>query len=184
MSDELFASVPTVLGVSELTRRVRDLLEGGIGEIWVEGEISNHRLQSSGHQYFTLKDDRSQLPCVLFSRSAGRLKLTDGMAVQVFGSVTVYEARGQYQMIAQLVQPRGQGVLQAKFEALKRKLDSAGFFDPARKRPLPRFPTRIGIVTSPTGAALQDMLNILARRAPWLHLLIHPVKVQGDGAAP
>ncbi|HEY5754016.1 MAG TPA: exodeoxyribonuclease VII large subunit [Chthoniobacterales bacterium] len=184
MTDDLFAVEPQIFSVTELTRRVRDLLEGGIGETWVQGEISNYRRQSSGHQYFTLKDDRAQLACVLFARQAGvRMQLSDGMAVQVFGGITVYEARGQYQMIVRMVQPLGLGALQAKFEALKRKLDAEGLFDRERKRPLPKFPTRIGVVTSPTGAALQDMLHILERRAPWLRLLIYPVRVQGDGAA-
>lgn len=184
MTDDLFAVEPQILSVTELTRRVRDLLEGGIGETWVQGEISNYRRQSSGHQYFTLKDDRAQLVCVLFARQAGsRMQLADGMAVQVFGGVTVYEARGQYQMIVRLVQPLGLGALQAKFEALKRKLDAEGLFDSTRKRALPKFPMRIGVVTSPTGAALQDMLHVLDRRAPWLRLLIYPVRVQGEGAA-
>ncbi|MEO7932790.1 MAG: exodeoxyribonuclease VII large subunit [Chthoniobacterales bacterium] len=181
--DELFTSEPQVLTVGELTRSIRDLLEGRLGDVWVEGEISNHRKQASGHQYFTLKDDRAQLACVLFARTATRQKLTDGMAVQVFGNVTVYEARGQYQMIVQKVQPRGQGALQAKFEALKRKLDAEGLFDVSRKLALPKFPRTIGLVTSPTGAALQDMVNVFARRAPWLRWLLIPVKVQGAEAA-
>ncbi len=181
--DELFTSEPQVLTVGELTRSIRDLLEGRIGEVWVEGEISNHRKQASGHQYFTLKDDRAQLACVLFARAATRQKLTDGMAVQVFGSITVYDARGQYQMIVQNVQPRGQGALQAKFEALKRNLDAEGLFDVSKKLALPKFPRTIGLVTSPTGAALQDMVNVFARRAPWLRLLLIPVKVQGAEAA-
>jgi exodeoxyribonuclease VII large subunit len=181
--DELFTIEPQILSVGELTRRVRDLLEGRIGEVWIEGEISNHRKQASGHQYFTLKDDRAQLACVLFARNATRVKLSDGMAVQVFGSITVYEARGQYQMIIQRVQPRGQGALQARFEALKRKLDAEGLFDVSKKLSLPKFPRTIGLVTSPTGAALQDMVNVFARRAPWLRLLLIPVKVQGIEAA-
>jgi exodeoxyribonuclease VII large subunit len=175
-----------VLTVSELTRAVRDVLEGQIGEVWVEGEISNYRKQSSGHHYFTLKDDRSQLACVMFARSYGaqtRIILADGMQVQAYGQVTVYEARGQYQLIVQLMQPRGQGLLQAKFEALERKLQAEGFFDADHKRPLPRFPQRVALVTSPTGAAVQDMLNILKRRSPWLSILICPVRVQGEGAA-
>jgi exodeoxyribonuclease VII large subunit len=175
-----------VLTVSELTRAVRDVLEGQIGEVWVEGEISNYRKQSSGHHYFTLKDDRSQLACVMFARSYGaqtRIILADGMQVQAYGQVTVYEARGQYQLIVQLMQPRGQGLLQAKFEALKRKLQAEGLFDADHKRALPRFPQRVALVTSPTGAAVQDMLNILKRRSPWLSILICPVRVQGEGAA-
>jgi exodeoxyribonuclease VII large subunit len=177
---------PRVFTVSELTRSVRSVLEDHIGVVWVEGEISNYRKQASGHQYFTLKDAQSQISCVWFARQGFRLKqlpLSDGMQVQVRGSMTVYEARGQYQLNVQFAQAGGAGLLQAKFEALKRKLEAEGLFDPARKRPLPRFPVSIGIVTSPTGAALRDMLNILARRAPWARVVIGPARVQGDGAA-
>jgi exodeoxyribonuclease VII large subunit len=176
----------TILTVSELTRVVREILEGRIGEVWVEGEISNLRKQSSGHHYFTLKDDRAQIACVMFARSYGaqsRIALVDGMQVQAYGLVTVYEARGQYQLIVQLIQPRGLGLLQAKFEALKRKLQAEGLFDTDRKRALPKFPRRVALVTSSSGAALQDMLNILKRRSPWLSILICPVRVQGEGAA-
>ncbi len=177
---------PRVLTVSELTRVVRATLEDQIGLVWVEGEISNYRKQPSGHQYFTLKDEQSQVSCVWFARSGLRLKqipLTDGMHVQVRGALTVYEARGQYQLNVQTVQAAGAGLLQAKFEALKRKLEAEGLFDPERKRPVPRFPTTIALVTSPTGAALRDMLNILGRRAPWVRVIISPVRVQGAGAA-
>jgi exodeoxyribonuclease VII large subunit len=176
----------TILTVSELTRTIREIIEGRIGEVWVEGEISNFRKQSSGHHYFTLKDDRSQVACVMFARSYGaqtRIALCDGMQVQAYGLVSVYEARGQYQLVVQLIQPKGQGLLQAKFEALKRKLQVEGLFDTARKKPLPKFPRRVALVTSPTGAAVQDMLNILKRRSPWLSILICPVRVQGEGAA-
>jgi exodeoxyribonuclease VII large subunit len=175
-----------ILTVSELTRTVRDVLEGHIGDVWVQGEISNYRKQSSGHHYFTLKDDRSQVSCVMFARSYGAqsgVSLSDGMQIQAFGRVTVYEARGQYQLIIQLIQSKGQGLLQAKFEALKRKLLAEGLFETNRKRALPKFPRRVALVTSPTGAVLQDMLNILQRRNPWLSILICPVRVQGDGAA-
>jgi len=177
---------PRVWSVSELTRAVRSTLEDQIGVVWVEGEISNYRRQPSGHQYFTLKDAQAQVACVWFARSGLRLKqtaLSDGMQVQVRGTLTVYEARGQYQLNVQLVQAGGAGLLQAKFEALKRKLEAEGLFAAERKRPLPKFPTRIGIVTSPTGAALRDILNILARRAPWVQVMIQPVRVQGEGAA-
>jgi exodeoxyribonuclease VII large subunit len=176
----------TIFSVTEFTRRVRDLLEGHLRDVWIEGEISNYRKQSSGHHYFTLKDDRAQLACVMFSRAysaqAGTI-LRDGVQVQAFGRVSVYEARGQYQLIVELVQTKGQGLLQAKFEALKRKLEAEGLFDPAHKKTLPPFPRRVALVTSPTGAAVQDMLNILQRRSPWLRLLICPVRVQGDGGA-
>jgi exodeoxyribonuclease VII large subunit len=174
------------LTVSELTRRVREILEGQIGEVWVEGEISNYRKQSSGHHYFTLKDDGAHLACVMFARSYGaqsRMALADGMQIQAYGRVTVYEARGQYQLIVELVQTKGRGLLQARFEALKRKLEGEGLFEPSRKRSLPRFPRRVALITSPTGAAVQDMLNILGRRSPWLRILICPVRVQGEGAA-
>ena len=183
---ELGLEETTVLSVWELTRSIRSLLESEVGTVWVEGEISNYRRQSSGHQYFTLKDERSQLPCVLFRGSNNLLTgpaLADGLHVQARGEVTVYELRGQYQMIVQAVQPRGVGALQARFEALKRRLDAEGLFDAARKKPLPGFPVAVGIVTSPTGAALQDMLNILKRRAPWLRVVVHPVRVQGAGAS-
>ncbi|HSI12158.1 MAG TPA: exodeoxyribonuclease VII large subunit [Chthoniobacter sp.] len=193
MSDvDLFGSAeppreePRVLSVSELTRTVRATLEDRIGVVWVEGEVSNYRKQPSGHQYFTLKDEQSQVACVWFARGGLRLKqtpLSDGMHVQVRGSLTVYEARGQYQLNVQTVQAAGAGLLQAKFEALKRKLEAEGLFDPDRKRPLPQFPATIALVTSPTGAALRDMLNVLGRRAPWVRVIISPVRVQGQGAA-
>jgi exodeoxyribonuclease VII large subunit len=177
---------PHVLSVTELTRSVRELIEGRLGEVWVEGEVGNYRRQASGHQYFTLKDDRCQLPCVLFFRPGLRhasMTLAEGMLVHVRGTMTVYEARGQYQLNVNLVQAAGAGLLAAKFEALKRKLSAEGLFDADRKRPIPRFPKAIGIVTSPTGAAIADMLNILHRRAPWIEILINPVRVQGAGAA-
>jgi exodeoxyribonuclease VII large subunit len=182
----LVERMATILTVSELTRVVREILEGRIGEVWVQGEISNLRKQSSGHHYFTLKDDRAQISCVMFARSYGaqsKIALSDGMQVQAYGLISVYEARGQYQLIVQLIQPRGQGLLQAKFEALKRKLQAEGLFETDRKRALPKFPRRIALVTSSSGAALQDMLNILKRRSPWLSILICPVRVQGEGAA-
>jgi len=177
---------PEVFTVTELTRRVRGALEKSIGNVWVEGEISNYRRQSSGHQYFVLKDEKCQVSCVLFHQSSSKLRhltLAEGMQVQVRGDLTVYEARGQYQINVQVVQSAGAGLLQAKFEALKKKLDAEGLFDAARKKILPRFPSSIGIVTSPTGAAIRDMLNILQRRAPWIHIVINPVRVQGEGAA-
>jgi exodeoxyribonuclease VII large subunit len=177
---------PRVLSVSELTRAVRAALEGGIGEVWVRGEISNLRRQASGHQYFTLKDASAQLACVLFAgaaRSLRGLRMADGLQVQLFGELTVYEARGQYQLVVQFVQEEGLGALQAKFEALKVKLAAEGLFDATRKRPLPKFPTRIGVVTSPTGAAIRDFLKVLHRRMPGVEVIINPVRVQGRGAA-
>ncbi len=177
---------PKIHTVAEITRRVRDLIERGIGEVWVEGEISNLRRQASGHQYFTLKDASSQLACVLFSSAAAGLrgmKLADGQNVQIYGGVSVYEARGQYQMIVRVVRNRGEGALQARFEALKRALAAEGLFDAGRKRALPKFPRRVGLVTSPTGAAIRDFLNVLHRRHPGIEVLINPVRVQGRGAA-
>jgi exodeoxyribonuclease VII large subunit len=173
-----------VLTVSQLTRQIRTLLEVQIGQVWVEGEVSNHRQQTSGHHYFTLKDAGAQISCVLFRGQAARAGavLTDGAQVQVLGELSVYEPRGQYQMIARNVQLRGQGALQAKFEALKRSLQAEGLFSQDRKRSIPTFPSIIALVTSPTGAAIQDMLNVLTRRAPWLRIIVYPVRVQGQGA--
>ncbi len=175
---------PVVLSVGQLTRRITGLLEGGIGSVWVEGEISNLRRQSSGHSYFTLKDEESQLSCVLFARSAaGKTELRDGLQVQLHGKVSVYQPRGQYQLVVRLVQSKGEGMLQARFEELKRRLAEEGLFDQERKKPLPRFPRRIGVVTSPTGAAIRDFLHVLHRRHPGLRVVIHPVRVQGKGAS-
>lgn len=188
MSDTLAlesSDQPRVFSVSEITRVVRGLLEQAVGDVWIEGEISNYRKQASGHQYFTLKDAECQLSCVLFARGVWRKQaaLADGMQVRARGKLTVYEARGQYQLNVQSVEAAGAGLLQAKFEALKRKLHAEGLFDESRKRRLPRFPATVALVTSPTGAALRDMLNIFARRAPWLRIVVAPVRVQGDGAA-
>lgn len=174
-----------VISVSQLTRGIRTTLEEKYTNIWVEGEISNLRKQSSGHQYFTLKDEGAQLSCVLFRANARFLNfdLEDGMQVQVSGEISVYEARGNYQLIVRQVKAKGQGSLQAQFEALKRKLNDEGLFDAANKLPLPAFPRTVCLITSPTGAAVRDMLNVLSRRAPWLHIIVWPVRVQGDGAA-
>ncbi len=185
LTADFFQQTAKVFTVSELTRSIRGTLETKFAAVWVQGEISNYKLHPSGHQYFTLKDQRAQISCVIWRDTMlpPRQPLVDGAQVQVFGTVTVFEARGQYQLNVQILQPRGVGLLQAKFEALKRKLQAEGLFAPERKRPLPRFPRRIGIVTSPGGAAIRDMLNVLRRRAPWLHILINPVRVQGTGAA-
>jgi exodeoxyribonuclease VII large subunit len=182
---DLFQQTSKVLTVSELTRSIRGTLETKFGAVWVQGEVSNYKAHPNGHQYFTLKDARTQIACVIWRDTMAPLRqpLVDGARIQILGTVSVYEARGQYQLAVQIVQPFGQGLLQAKFEALKRKLEAEGLFDPARKRALPKFPRRIGIVTSPSGAAIRDILNVLRRRAPWLSILISPVRVQGTGAA-
>jgi len=182
---DLFPKTSRVFTVSELTRSIRGTLETKFGSVWVQGEISNYKLHPSGHQYFTLKDQRAQISCVIWRDTIAppRHALVDGAQVQVYGTVTVFETRGQYQLNVHILQPRGVGLLQAKFEALKRKLEAEGLFAPERKRLLPKFPRRIGIVTSPSGAAIRDILNVLSRRAPWLQILINPVRVQGTGAA-
>src|SRR5437762_9859241 len=182
---ELFPQASKVFTVSELTRSIRGTLEAKFGAVWVQGEISNYKLHPSGHQYFTLKDQRAQIACVIWrdTMASPRQPLVDGAQVQIYGTVTVFESQGKYQLRVEILQPRGVGMLQAKFEALKRKLEAEGLFAPERKRPLPKFPRRIGIVTSPTGAAIRDMLTVLRRRAPWLQILINPVRVQGTGAA-
>lgn len=174
----------TVLSVSQLTREIRSLLEGQIGTVWVEGEISNLRRQASGHQYFTLKDEGAQLSCVMFRGVAQRVpvRLADGAAVRVLGEISVYEPRGSYQMVVRQVEAQGQGTLQARFEALKQRLHEEGLFDARFKQPIPKFPLVVALVTSPTGAAIRDMLNILGRRAPWVRVLVYPVRVQGQGA--
>ena len=185
LTADFFQQTARVFTVSELTRSIRGTLETKFAAVWVQGEISNYKLHPSGHQYFTLKDQRAQISCVIWRDTMlpQRQALADGAQVQVYGTVTVFEARGQYQLNVQVIQPRGVGILQAKFEALKRKLEAEGLFAPERKRPLPKFPRRIGIVTSPSGAAIRDILNVLRRRAPWLQILINPVRVQGTGAA-
>src|SRR5712672_26075 len=185
LTSDLFQQTSKVFTVGELTRQIRGTLETKFGAVWVQGEISNYKLHPSGHQYFTLKDQRAQIACVIWrdTVSPPRQPLVDGSQVQVFGTVTVFEARGQYQLNVKIIQPRGVGLLQAKFEALKRKLAGEGLFGAERKRKLPELPRRIGIVTSPSGAAIRDMLNVLRRRAPWLQILINPVRVQGTGAA-
>src|SRR5438046_8165333 len=185
LTSDLFQKTSKIFTVGELTRAIRGALETKFGAVWVQGEISNYKLHPSGHQYFTLKDARAQIACVIFRNTMPplRIPLGDGAQVQVYGQVSVFEARGQAQLSVQILQTRGLGLLQAKFEALKRKLEAEGLFDPARKRALPNFPKRIGIVTSPSGAAIRDILNILRRRARGIEILINPVRVQGTGAA-
>ena len=159
------------MSVSGLVRRMKNTLEIEIGDVWVEGEVSNLRKQGSGHYYFSVKDEKAQLSCAAFSaerRCSGYEALQDGVKVRVLGEVTVYEARGQAQLIVKRVEPAGLGELQARFEALKKKLDGEGLFAEERKSTLPVFPRVIGLVTSASGAALQDMMSVLNRRAPWV----------------
>jgi exodeoxyribonuclease VII large subunit len=176
---------PQVISVSELTRRIKSLLEGRFPNVWVEGEISNFTVASSGHVYFTLKDADAQLSAVMFRGSAAKLnfKLKDGLQVVAFGEVSVYEKRGQYQIIVSQMLPKGLGALQLAFEELKQRLAKEGLFDPKRKKPIPTLPQRIGLVTSPSGAAIRDFLNVIGRRFPNLHIVINPVRVQGEGSA-
>ena len=174
-----------VLTVTALTARVRDLLEGEYGEVWVEGEISNARLWKTGHLYFTLKDAGAQLRAVMF-RSAlryQRFRPQDGQHVVARGRLSVYEPKGEYQIVCEHLEPRGLGALQLAYDQLRERLDHEGLFDAARKRPLPALPRKIGIVTSLDGAALRDMLTVLGRRHPNAHLVVSPARVQGEGAA-
>ena len=178
-------SRPDPLSVSALTARIKVLLEEQVGEVSVAGEISNFRRQASGHCYFTLKDEGSQIPCALFKGSAARLGLQpgDGVKVVAHGEVSVYEPRGAYQLIVRGLEPLGKGDLHQRFEELKQKLQAEGLFAEERKRTLPEFVERIGIVTSPTGAAVRDVIHVLQRRCPRIALTVFGVKVQGDGAA-
>ncbi len=178
-------SAQTPISITNLTATIRDLLETGLGEVWVAGEISNFRAPGSGHLYFTLKDETATLSAVMFMREARRVgfALQDGQAILARGTITVYEARGQYQIQVAEIRPRGQGSLQQRFEELKRRLAAENLFDLDRKRELPVFPETIGVVTSLQGAVLQDMLQILQRRAPGIRILVRGVRVQGIGAA-
>ena len=178
------ASTRRVWPVSELVAHVRELVEKACSDVWVEGEISNCRSAPSGHIYFTLKDAEAQLPVVLFRRQALLLRFRpeDGLHVLVRGGVSVYEQRGQMQLVAETLEPVGAGSLQLAFEQLRERLKAEGLFDPARKRRLPAFPRTAAIVTSPTGAVIRDFLNIVARRHSGLNVLLYPVSVQGDSA--
>jgi exodeoxyribonuclease VII large subunit len=173
-----------VLTVSELNGRIRQFLDSEFNGVWVSGEISGVKIAASGHYYFTLKDRESQIRCVCFRMTARFLKFKpqDGVAVMARGRIDVYEARGEYQLLVEALEPQGYGALQFAFEQLKKKLGAEGLFEAARKRPLPKLPNRIGLVTSPSGAVIQDMLQILARRFPGLHIKLYPAQVQGDGA--
>lgn len=184
---ELFPTeqIRRVLTVAELTASVRRLLEKEIGEVWVSGEVTNFKVQASGHAYFSLKDGSSQINCVLFRAEpiSNREFLQDGQKLILQGGLTVYEPRGVYQLIVRAIEPRGVGALQIAFEKLKRQLQAEGLFNQERKRPLPRYPHRIGVVTSPTGAAIRDVLHVIQRRQPWLEIVLAPCRVQGDGAS-
>src|SRR5438552_285339 len=193
---ELFPTQPTqtaqpaqptrkILSVTELTGQIRRLLEEQVGQVWVTGEITGLSFPSSGHIYFTLKDAGAQLSCVLFrgETQLDRTLLEDGRKVTVQGEVTVFEKRGQYQLRVTALELGGIGALQAAFEKLKQKLKAEGLFAPERKRPLPRYPQRIGLVTSPTGAAIRDVLHVVERRNPGLEIMVAACRVQGEGAA-
>jgi exodeoxyribonuclease VII large subunit len=173
------------LSVSEATALIKDCLESSLPALWVEGEISNFVAHTSGHFYFSLKDETAQLRCVMFRGANRRLRFVpeDGLAYAAFGAVTVYARSGQYQLIAERLVPLGEGDLALAFERLKERLAAEGLFDAARKRPLPRFPETVGVVTSPTGAAVRDILRVLRRRWPSIRVILRPVRVQGEGAA-
>lgn len=172
------------ISVSQLNRRVKDLIEQGIARLWVEGEISNWSRPASGHIYFSLKDDSAQVSCAWFrQRQRGpAVGFKNGDRVLAFGRVSIYETRGNYQFIVEQLEPAGEGVLKRRFDALKKKLEDEGLFDSGRKRDLPALPERIGVITSPSGAAIRDILSVLERRFPAVPVLIYPAAVQGDAA--
>jgi exodeoxyribonuclease VII large subunit len=189
MSQPLFASLfdeteRRPLTVSELTESVRKAIEARFASVWVEGEISNFKAHSSGHWYFTLKDEGAQLRAKCFRSANSRIRFrpTDGLHVRARGRLTVYEVRGEYELIVEALDPVGAGALQVAFEQLRDRLQAEGLFAQELKRPLPVFPGRVGVVTSPTGAAIRDILNVIARRTRTVHVLFSPARVQGDGA--
>ena len=171
--------------VSEINRAVREILEDTFERVWVEGEVSNYRLYPSGHAYFSLKDSDGQLSSAIFRFATRgiRFEVKDGLAVLALGELTIYERRGQYQLVVERLEPKGKGALQLAFEQLKARLQKEGLFDEERKKPLPSLPRKIGIVTSPKGAAVRDIINVLTRRFAGIGILINPVRVQGEGAA-
>jgi exodeoxyribonuclease VII large subunit len=173
-----------VYTVAQLVAGLKRLLEERVGRIWVVGELTGVHIARSGHVYFSLKDDSSQLRCALFRSAARSLEFEpeDGLEVLVQGDVSLYAARGELQLVARRLEPRGQGALQLAFEQLRQRLEAEGLFDPKRKRPLPPLPERIGVVTSPTGAAIHDILEVTGRRFPGTKIVIAPTRVQGDGA--
>ena len=173
------------LSVGELTRQVKEILEGSFSQLWVEGEISNFIHHSSGHMYFTLKDNEAEIRCVMFKGNNQYLhfKPENGMKILLNGRISVYAPRGQYQLVATRLEPAGLGTLFLAFEALKKELSAAGLFSDEFKKQLPKIPQTIGLITSKTGAAVQDMINVLGRRAPYVNLILRPTLVQGDTAA-
>lgn len=174
-----------VFSVSQLNQGIRNILEMQYSGIWMEGEISNFKRHTSGHCYLSLKDEKAQMSAVFFNHYSRnvRFELKDGLKVLVFGKISVYEPRGQYQFYIERIEPKGIGDLQLAFMQLREKLEKEGLFDPERKKEIPQFPKRVGIVTSPTGAAIRDILNVMTRRFCGTEILIYPVLVQGEGAA-
>jgi exodeoxyribonuclease VII large subunit len=183
---DLFEERRKVYRVSEITRAIKQTIEDAFGRVWIEGEVSNLRRPSSGHMYFTIKDESAQIAAVLFRGAQRALSFLpeDGQQVRVYGELTVYERSGRYQVLVRQLERAGRGSLQEAFEQLKRKLAGEGLFAPERKRAIPMLPRRIAVVTSPTGAAIRDIFNVLSRRFPNLHIVVAPVRVQGPGAAP
>jgi exodeoxyribonuclease VII large subunit len=184
-TDRSAPNAPPVLTVSQLTNTIKHTLEGTFPHIWLQGEISNFKSQTSGHLYFSLKDQQAQIAAVMFRSAAAslRIALKDGAQVVVRGELSVYAPSGRYQIVVRELRLMGAGELLMRLEELKAKLHQRGWFDPQHKKPLPKFPKTIGVVTSPTGAAIQDILNVLSRRFSGFRLLLNPVKVQGEGAA-
>ena len=185
MDIEINVKTRKVFTVIEITRKIRSLLEGSFGNIWVSGEISNYRKAASGHIYFTLKDESAVIKAVLFKGYQQNIhfKTGDGLKVIAHGNIDVFDKRGEYQIIIDLMEPEGIGALQLAFEKLKQRLQQEGLFDESHKKKIPAFPDSIGVITSQTGAALRDILNITARRYKGIRIIIYPVLVQGDGAA-
>jgi exodeoxyribonuclease VII large subunit len=171
--------------VSTITREIKEVLETSFPRLWVEGEVSNYKRHSSGHLYFTLKDENAQIRCAMWRFKAGelRFRLEDGLKVLLEADIQVYEKSGSYQLIVQQLQPAGIGELQLAFEQLKKRLQEEGLFDPQHKKDIPVYPERVGIITSPTGAAIRDIVSVINRRFPATEILLYPVKVQGEAAA-
>ena len=175
-----------IWSVSEVNGAIRKLIEGSVDTLWVRGEVGNWKRYPSGHCYFSVKDDRSELRCVMFARNASTLPTDpdDGMEVRVLGNLTLYEKKGAYQMSVRRLESEGaEGLWRIAFEKLRSQLETEGLLDPARKQPLPKHPAVVGIVTSTTGAALRDIISVLSRRAPWVRVLVRGTRVQGEGAA-